>query len=109
MEYLYIVISAIVILFATYGIFTIIGEMIGNFKISKYANDGVCRCVLFVKNREKDVEYIIRRCMGEIGPFLGGTKASMTIVDMGSTDETQKIITTLAEEYDEIRVKSIKV
>ena len=107
MEYVYIVIASIVVLFATYGLFTIIGEVISNIKIAKQDNKGLCRCVLFVKDREKDIEYIVRRCMTEIGPFLGGAEKTMTIVDMGSLDETKKILAMLAEEYEEISIKGL--
>jgi hypothetical protein len=93
-----------VYILALYGaVYLVIGFVDSIRKRFKNENKSI-KFILLVKNQEGCIEGIIRDIF--IGNSLGGliTQDSFTVLDMGSTDETLKILEKLKRDYQYLNV-----
>lgn len=94
----------LVYLFAVYGMLSLIISAIESFsKRKKPSNNGV-RLVILIKNQQDNVEGIVKTILsGETARDIV-SNGKLYIVDMGSEDETIKILKKLKNNYDMIEI-----
>ena len=92
----------ILIIFAAYGFISIISNLAGLFLDFKNYGNPNLRIAIIEKNQEDRIEYIIR---SEISRDHSNRSGSLlTVVDMGSTDDTGKILDMLKKQYRSIEI-----
>lgn len=93
-----------VYLLAVYGAIALIISIAGSIsKTAKDENQGM-RVVVLVKNQDACIEGTVRSLLSS--NFLGKTVPvkTLTVVDMGSTDDTGKILQLLKNDYEFLEV-----
>ncbi len=75
------------------------------FFSKSYLQDDNIYIIITVKNQQNTVEGIIRALVWRsLNNYYGGIIPNIFVVDMGSTDETLKILEKLRQEYNFIEV-----
>ena len=105
MEQLFV--YAVIVLLATYGLVVLLKEFISSRRGSAGRSEGV-RLVLLVKNRERDIEWIIRKTLADGGVLARKCQYPIIVADMDSDDETCSIVHSLTMEYDELELVAYK-
>ncbi|MGE4284668.1 MAG: glycosyltransferase [Clostridia bacterium] len=99
-----IIIQSLVCFFAIYGVIQLglkIYDDLHNFDFKK---DDIY-IIISVKNQQDTIEGIIRSVVWKsLNNTRGGSIPYILVVDMGSTDDTVKILDKLCKEYDFIHV-----
>ncbi len=98
-----ILISAVICFFAVFGFIQLILRIKDTFFSGNGADNYAI--VVTVKNQQDSVEGIIRAVVWNCLHNLGGkTVPQIIAVDLGSDDDTYKILQRLSDEYDFIKV-----
>lgn len=100
------ILKYIIYLLAVYGAITLILSILGAVHGKMTAEAAKVRLVLFVKNVEEYVEYIIRDAIKYDFPEKVMSGDNLTVVDMNSTDDTLKILQKLKKDYECIDILS---
>ena len=101
---MYIAVIIILSIFAVYGFISLIGKYMS--KSVKITNDETDRpyMVMTVKNRQDDIEGIVRMVAWQISSERCSAARELIIVDSGSEDDTFEILSRLETEYDFIHI-----
>jgi len=104
MEQLFV--CVVIVGLAAYGTLVLIREFAKYYRASLSRRefekkDGMCLAIL-VKNREQDVEWIIRETMRSV--LAKKCRMPVMVVDMESDDETNAIVKSLVMEYDDLEL-----
>jgi len=92
--------------FAINGIFSILIDII-SFFYSRINTDATAeRCIVLpVKNSQNDIEALLRSVVWQnLHNKNGGSVPDIFVVDLGSDDETPKILERICKDYDFIHV-----
>jgi hypothetical protein len=100
------ILKYIIYLLAVYGAITLILSILGTVHGRMAAEATKVRPVLFVKNVEEYVEYIIRNAIKFDFPEKVMSGDNLTVVDMNSTDDTFIILQKLKKDYECIDILS---
>ncbi len=93
-----VIFKTIVTFLAAYAVIDIIIRLVGLFFKPPGSDD--VYVIIKVRNREKDLEYIVRSVVWRnLSDSKGGFVPNVLIVDMGSDDSTAAIARALAEDY----------
>ena len=93
-----VIFKTIVTFLAAYAMIDIIIRLVGFF--FKPINGDDVYVIIKVRNREKDLEYIVRSVVWRnLKQSRGGFVPNVLIVDMGSDDSTAAIARALADDY----------
>ena len=94
-----VIFKTIITFLAAYAVIDIAMRAFGFFFDASGANDDVF-VIIKVRNREKDLEYIVRSIIWKnLSESRGGFVPNVLIVDMGSDDDTPTIARKLADDY----------
>ncbi len=97
------ILIAFVCIFAVIGLFTVVYSIIDSFSRS-YLPGSEAELVMFVKNRESDIEGMIRSIDRSAKLTSSSLKPREIIaVDCGSTDETISILTHLTRDIENLK------
>ena len=97
------IINIIVWTLAFYGLFEIIKNIIYICSCTKLTTDGIY-FIIAVKNQENYIETFLRNMMFKIIYGREEKIKNIIIVDLNSTDQTERIIENLQKEYEQIKV-----
>lgn len=93
----------VVCVLTAYGAFNIVVEILDFIHNSKLKlKNSAVRIILAVKNQEEIVEYIATVARQIVQRDLPGSK--IIFIDMGSSDDTFKILRKLEERYQDIEI-----
>jgi cellulose synthase/poly-beta-1,6-N-acetylglucosamine synthase-like glycosyltransferase len=99
-----ILIQSLVCFFAVYGAIQMGFNIYNTLTDIQYKKDDIY-IIVTVKNQQDTIEGIIRSIVWRsLNNHHGGTVPNILVVDMGSTDDTLKILNKLCGEYDFIQV-----
>ncbi len=92
--------------FAINGIFSILIDVISFFCSHAKTNAAAKQCIVLpVKNSQSDVEALLRSIVWQnLHNKNGGCVPDIFVVDLGSDDETPKILERICKDYDFIHV-----
>lgn len=94
-----VIFKTIITFLAAYAVIDIVMRLFGVF-FEPAADGNDVFVVIKVRNREKDLEYIVRSIIWKnLSEAKGGFVPSVLIVDMGSDDGTEAIARKLADDY----------
>lgn len=94
------ILIAFVCIFAVIGFITVAYSVVGVL-FERSEGQSEAELVMFVKNRENDIEGVVRSLERTVSATAGSIKpSSITVVDCGSEDETKKILTHLTDEIE---------
>lgn len=94
------ILIAFVCIFAVIGLITVLYSIIDALVFTSSNGDDF-EAVMFVKNREDDIEGAVRSAVRAVQMTSSSFKAnSIVVVDCGSTDETLHILTNLTQDID---------
>lgn len=92
--------------FALYGLFEIIKNIIYICSYTKLRSNGIY-FIIAVKNQANNIEGFLRSLMFKI--IYGKEEIrNIIVVDLNSQDETKKIIEKLQKEYEQIKILNLK-
>ena len=99
-----IIFEIIVYMFATYGFITFLHELFISIKHETQYKSSMVRLVLIVKNQGEVIEGVLRNVLQRdfIRKLIPGDR--LTVLDMGSKDDTIDILKKLEKDYDYIQV-----
>ncbi|MDK2799527.1 MAG: hypothetical protein PWP27_1905 [Clostridiales bacterium] len=101
-----IIFQSLICFFAVYGVIQMgiqIYDYLYNFQSNNKKND--VYIIITVKNQQDTIEGIIRSVVWKsLNNNHGGIVPNILVVDMGSTDDTLKILDKLCMEYDFIEI-----
>jgi hypothetical protein len=100
------ILKYIIYLLAVYGAITLIFGILGAVHGRMVAEATKVRLVLFVKNVEEYIEYIIRNAVKYELPDKIMSGNNLMVVDLNSTDDTFKILQKLKNDYECIDILS---
>ena len=96
-----ILLKSVVTVLVIYAIIDIVKNFIFYFAGIKRYGDNNAFIAIKVKNNDEELEGVVRRIIWqELKLTNGGYVPTILIVDMGSTDDTQKIALKLCDDYD---------
>ena len=101
METLFLVILC---LFATYGFATLSREIVYSIWDRGAEKNSCFKVVLVVKDCEQEVEWVVQRMLNYRLPNGSESMCRLTVVDLGSIDETEKILERLKCKYPELEI-----
>ena len=96
-----LIICLAILLLAVYGLLVLLKELISPRR--KMDEEGL-KLAVIVKNREQDIEWIVRKLMAGEDVLTTRCKRPIIILDMDSNDDTYGILEKLDMEYDELEV-----
>lgn len=104
---LMIIFYTLVCLLAAYGALSLIISVFNSIRQKTYPECSRVKLALMVKNREDEIEGIIRNIF--IGDYLKKVMSDgkLIVLDMGSTDETPEILAKLKKYYEYMDIVSI--
>lgn len=92
--------------FALYGLFEIIKNIIYICTYTRLNSNGMY-FIITVKNQEEKIEYFLRNLLFRI--IYGKEEIkNVFVVDLNSKDNTKRIVETLSNEYEQIKVLNWK-
>jgi len=91
-------------LFATYGFAVLIKEVVYSIWDREVENNSNFRLVLMIKDCEEEVEWVVQRILSARLPNGAENTCRLTVVDLGSTDDTREILERLSCKYAELEV-----
>lgn len=96
--------EVIVCMFAIYGFITFLHELLLTFKQNMKYKSSMVRLVLIVKNQGDAIEGVLRNILQRdfIRKLMPGGR--LTVLDMGSNDDTIDILRKLEKDYECIQV-----
>ena len=102
-----IIVQLIIGLFAVYGFIQLFINIVNSIRIRNQRNDGI-KLIMAVKNRQDNVEGAVRSIF--INGVLDrvGAENVLYVADMGSTDDTPRIIHNLCSRYDNLKPVNIQ-
>lgn len=94
-------------LFAVYGLIQLFINVVNSIRIRNQRNDGI-KLILAVKNRQDNIEGAVRSIF--INGVLDrvGAQNVLYVADLGSTDDTPRIIHNLCSRYDNLKPVNIQ-
>ena len=92
---------------ALYGLFEIIKTIINIYTYTNLKSDGIY-VIVAVKNQENKIEGFLRNFLFRIIYGKEENIKDIIVTDLGSIDDTNKILDKLQEEYKEIKVTNWK-
>lgn len=94
-------------LFAVYGLIQLFINIVNSIRIRNQRNDGI-KLILAVKNRQDNIEGAVRSIF--INGVLDrvGAQNVLYVADLGSTDDTPRIIHNLCSRYDNLKPVNIQ-
>lgn len=99
-------ISVIIWTFALYGLFEIIKNIIYICTYTRLNSNGMY-FIIAVKNQEEKIECFLRNLLFRI--IYGKEEVkNVLVVDLNSKDNTKKIVETLSNEYEQIKILNWK-
>lgn len=97
------ILIAFVCIFAVIGFITVAYSVVDAL-LGRSGVQNEAELVMFVRNRENDIEGVVRSLERAVIATAGSIKPScITVVDCGSEDETKKILTHLTDEIELLR------
>ena len=94
-----LIICFVIFSLAAYGLSILLKGLLAGRRKNDEAG---LRLAVIVKNREQDIEWIIRKAIAEGGILTNRSGRPIMILDMESEDETLGIAEKLAMEYEEL-------
>jgi len=91
-------------LFACYGVVSLIASIIESINKEKKSKNPGVKLVILLKDQQDTIEGIIRAMLSEEVSKGIVSDGKLYIVDMGSQDETLKILKKLKRKYDTIEI-----
>ena len=99
-------ITIIIWVFALYGLFEILKNIVYICSCTKLKSNGIY-FIIAVKNQENNIEGFLRNLMFKI--IYGKEEINnIIVVDLNSHDDTKKIVEKLQKEYEQIKILNIK-
>ncbi|MCR4435147.1 MAG: hypothetical protein QHH06_07165 [Clostridiales bacterium] len=99
-----IIYEVFIYLLAVYGALTLIISVFSSIYRRSKPENGNVKLVLAVKNQQETVEGMVRSIFKSDLLHRLVPDNTLTVLDMGSTDETLKILSTLKKEYEYIDI-----
>lgn len=99
-----IVFEVIVCIFATYGFVIFLHELLLTYKQNMKYKSSMIRLVLIVKNQGEVIEGVLRNILHRDFVRKLMPAGRLTVLDMGSNDDTIDILRKLEEDYECIQV-----
>jgi len=94
----------VVYMFATYGLIVFLHELLVSIKHSRQYRSSMIKLVLIVKNQGEVIEGVLRNALQRDLIRKLMPDGRLTVVDMGSTDDTVEILKKLEKDYECIEV-----
>lgn len=94
----------VVYMFATYGFIVFLHELLVSIKHSRQCRSSMTKLVLIVKNQGEVIEGVLRNALQRDFIRKLMPDGRLTVVDMGSTDDTVEILKKLEKDYECIEV-----
>ena len=101
------ILNGIFWILALYGLFEIIKNIIYIFTYTNLKADGIY-IIIATKNQENKIEGFLRTLLFRIMYGKEEYVKDVIVTDLGSTDDTMKILNKLGKDYDEIKVVNWK-
>jgi len=98
-----IVALAVTYIFAIYGLSSLFRDMVREIRFRKQMNGNI-RFILAVKNGQETVEGVIRQFILEQESGRIPADNGLTVIDLGSEDQTMEILQSLEREYSTLNV-----
>ena len=98
------ILNGILWVLALYGLFEIIKTIIYTYTYTNLKADGIY-VIIAAKNQAGKIEGFLRSLLFRI---IYGKEENIKVVDLNSTDETEKILEKLSDDYDEIKIANWK-
>lgn len=97
------ILNGILWVLALYGLIEIIKTIIYTYTYTNLKADGIY-VIIAAKNQERKIEGFLRSLLFRIIYGKEENIKDVIVVDLNSTDETEKIIEKLSNDYDEIKI-----
>ena len=97
------ILNGILWVLALYGLIEIIKTIIYTYTYTNLKADGIY-VIVAAKNQERKIEGFLRSLLFRIIYGKEENIKDVIVVDLNSTDETEKIIEKLSNDYDEIKI-----
>ena len=97
------ILNGILWVLALYGLFEIIKTIIYTYTYTNLRADGIY-VIIAAKNQERKIEGFLRSILFRIIYGKEENIKDVIVVDLNSTDETEKILEKLSNDYDEIKI-----
>ncbi|MDP4092285.1 MAG: hypothetical protein Q8920_02900 [Bacillota bacterium] len=99
-----VIYDTFIYLLAVYGAIVLVISIAGSIHRSFNEYNPGMKLILEVKNQEEKIEGILRNLLAgnAIGRII--PVSSITVIDMGSTDDTLKILKLLSKDYECIKI-----
>lgn len=94
----------LVYILALYGLVSLISDSLKQFKQTSDMKHTKIKMVLLVKDQEEVIEGVVRNIYLERLLDKAMVSDKLTVIDMGSSDDTDKILSRLKDKYDFIDV-----
>ena len=94
----------IVYIFATYGLITFLHELLVNIKYNNQYRNSMIRLILIVKNQGEVIEGVLRNALQRDFIRKLMPHGRLTVLDMGSQDDTIDILRKLEKDYECIQL-----
>ncbi|AEV66884.1 hypothetical protein [Acetivibrio clariflavus] len=94
----------VVYMFATYGFIVFLHELLVSIKHSRRYKNSMIRLVLMVKNQGEVIEGVLRNALQRDFIRKLMPDGRLTVLDMGSSDDTVDILKKLEKDYEYIEV-----
>jgi len=91
-------------LLAVYGAFALIISIINSIHIGSMNENSGMKLVLIQRNQEETIEGVVRSILAKDLINMITPGENLTVLDMGSTDETIEVLTKLENDYECIEV-----